>query len=53
MGMTQVQHYFMQIIGHISVNVHRIPTELGTEICFNEPLHVPKVNLIRAHIGVL
>ena len=42
MGMTQVQPYFMQIIGHISVNVHRIPTKFGTEICFNEPFTCAK-----------
>ena len=27
----------MQIIGHNSVNVHRIPTKVGTEIRLNEP----------------
>ena len=33
--MTEVQPYFTQIIGHNSVNIHRIPTKLGTEICLN------------------
>ena len=33
----------MQIIGHNSVNVHRIPTKLGTEIRFNEPFTCAKL----------
>ena len=32
----------MQIIGHNSVNVHRIPTKLGTEIRLNEPFKCAK-----------
>ena len=35
-GMTEFLPYFMQIISNNSVNVHQIPTTLGTEICFNE-----------------
>ena len=39
MGVTDLQPYFTQIIGHNSVNVHRIPTKLGTEIHYNEPFN--------------
>ena len=35
--MTDLRLYFTQIIGHNSVNVHRIPTKVGTEIHLNEP----------------
>ena len=35
--MTDLRPYFMQIIGHNSVNVHRIPTKVGTQIRLNEP----------------
>ena len=35
MGVTDLRPYFTQIIGHNSVNVHRIPTKLGTEIRLN------------------
>ena len=38
MGVTDLRPYFTQIIGHNSVNVHRIPTKLGTEIRLNESL---------------
>ena len=37
MGVTDLRPNFTQIIGHNSVNVHRIPTKLGTEIRLNEP----------------
>ena len=37
MGVTDLRPYFMQIIGHNSVNVYRIPTKRGTEIRLNEP----------------
>ena len=37
MDVTEVRSYFTRIIGHNSVNVHYIPTKLGTEIRFNEP----------------
>ena len=37
MGVTDLRPYFTQIIGHNSLNVHRIPTKLGTEIHLNEP----------------
>ena len=53
MGVTDLRPYFMQIIGHNSMNVHRIPTKLGTEICLNEPLSVPNFSLIGARIRVL
>ena len=36
MGVTDLRPHFTQIIGHNSVNVHRIPTKLGTEIRLNE-----------------
>ena len=35
----------MQIIGHNSINVHQIPTKLGTEIRFNEPIQCAKFQL--------
>ena len=35
--MTDLRPYFTQIISHNSVNVHRIPTKVGTEIGLNEP----------------
>ena len=41
MGVTDLRHY-MQIIGHNSVNVHRIPTKSGTEIHLNEPFKCAK-----------
>ena len=37
MGMTDLQTYFTQIIAHNSMNIHRIPTNAGTEIRLNEP----------------
>ena len=46
-GVTDLRPYFTQIIGHNSVNVHRIPTKVGTEIRLNEPF------TIRARIHVL
>ena len=51
-GMTEIRPYFTQIIGNNSVNVHRIPIKLGTEIHFNEPLRVPNFSPIEARIGV-
>ena len=42
MGVTDLRPYFTQIIGHDSVNVHRIPTKLGTEIRLNEPFKCAK-----------
>ena len=53
MGVTDLRPYFTQIIGHNSVNVHRIPTRFGTEIRLNEPLSVPNFSLIGARIRVL
>ena len=41
-GVTEVRSYFTQIIDHTSVTVHRIPTKLGTELRFNEPLKCVK-----------
>ena len=41
-GRTELRPYFTQIIGHNSVNVHRIPTKRGTEICLNEPFKCAK-----------
>ena len=37
MDVTDLQPYFTQIIACNSVNVPRIPTKVGTEICLNEP----------------
>ena len=48
MGVTEVRHYFTQIVGHNSMNVHRIPTKLGTEICLNEPIKYSKFQLDRS-----
>ena len=45
MGVTDFRPYFMRIIDHISVNVHRIPTKVGTEIRLNEPLKCAKFHL--------
>ena len=42
MGVTDLRPYFTQIIGHNSVNVHRIATKLGTEIRLNEPFKCAK-----------
>ena len=53
MGVTDLRPYFTQIIGHNSVNVHRIPTKLGTEIRLDGPLSVPNVSPIGARIRVL
>ena len=51
--MTDLRPYFTQIIGHNSVNVHRIPTKVGTEIRLMSPLNVPNFSPIRARIRVL
>ena len=42
-GVTDLRPYFTQLIGHNSVNVHRIPTKLGTEIRLNEPFKCAKL----------
>ena len=42
-GVTDLQPYFTHIIGYNSVNVHRIPTTVGTEICLNEPFKCAKL----------
>ena len=41
-GVTDLRSYFTQIIGHNSVNVHRIPTKSCTEIRLNEPCQCAK-----------
>ena len=41
--MTDLRPYFTQIIGHNSVNIHRIPTKVGTDIRLNEPFTGAKV----------
>ena len=41
-GVTDLLPYFTQIIGHNSVNVHQIPTTVGTEICHNDPFKCAK-----------
>ena len=41
-GVTDLQPYFTQIISHNSVNVHRIPTKVGTKIHLNEPVKCAK-----------
>ena len=45
MSVTDLQLYFRQIIGHSSVNVHRIPTKVGTEIRLNESCKYTKLQL--------
>ena len=42
MGVTDLRPYFTQIIGHNSVNVHRITTKRGTKIRLNEPVKCTK-----------
>ena len=42
-GVTDFRPYFMQIIGYNSINVHRIPTKVGTEICLNVPIKCAKL----------
>ena len=41
-GVTDLRPYFTKIIGHNSVNVHRIPTNVGAEIRLNEPFKCAK-----------
>ena len=41
-GVTDLQPYVTRIIGHNSVNVHLIPTNLGTKIRCNEPFKCAK-----------
>ena len=53
MGVTDLRPYCTQIIGHNSVNVHRIPTKLGTEIRLNEPFKCANFSPIGAGIRVL
>ena len=52
MGVTDLQPYYTQIIGHNSVNVHRIPTKLGTETSMS-PLSVPNFSPIGVRIRVV
>ena len=40
--MTDLRPYLTQIIGHNSVNVHWIPTKVGTQIRLNEPFKCAK-----------
>ena len=40
--MTDLRPYFTQIIDHNSVNAHRIPTKVGTQIRLNEPFTCAK-----------
>ena len=35
MGVTDLRPNFTRIIGHTSMNIHQIPTKLGTEIHYN------------------
>ena len=41
-GVTDLRPYFTQTIGRNSMNVHRIPIKLGTEICLNKPFKCAK-----------
>ena len=42
---TDLRPYFTQIIGHNSVNAHRIPTKVGAEIRLNEPFKCAKFGI--------
>ena len=53
MDVTEVQPSFMRIISHNSVNVNWIPTNLGTEIRFNESFICKNFSPIGVCIGVL
>ena len=50
MGVTDLRPYFTQIVGYNFVNVHRIPTKLGTEIRTNEPCKYTKFQLDRSSL---
>ena len=41
-GVTDFRPFFTRIIGRNSTNFHRIPTNVATEICLNEPLKCAK-----------
>ena len=43
-GVTDLRPYFTRIIGHNSVNGHRISTKLGTVIRLNEPFKCAKLH---------
>ena len=51
--MTDLRPYFTQIIGHNSVNVNRIPTNVGTQTRLNESFKCANFSPIRARIRVL
>ena len=42
MDVTDLRPYYMQIIGHNSVNIYRIPTKLSIEIRRSEPFKCAK-----------
>ena len=52
-GVTDLRLYFTHIIGHNSVNVHRIPTKGGTESALMSPSSVPNFSPIGVRIRVL
>ena len=43
MGVTDLRPYFTRIIGHNSVNVHRISTKRGSEIRLYAPFNCAKL----------
>ena len=45
MDVTDLQPYSMKKISHNSVNVHRIPTKVHTEMHLNEPFTYTKFQL--------
>ena len=54
MGVTDLRPHFTRVIDHNSVNVHRIPTKVGTEIrLIMRPSRVPNFSPIGARIRVL
>ena len=45
MRVIDLRPYFTQVIGQNSVNAHRLPNTLGTEIRLNEPSKYTKFQL--------
>ena len=41
-GVTDLRPYFTHLIGNNTVNIHKIPTKVGTEILINEPFKCAK-----------
>ena len=52
-GVTDLRPYFIEIIGHNSVNVLCIPTKVGTEIRLNKPFKCAKFSPIGVRVHIL